>query len=86
MKTGLQKAMEQIGEDAVRKSIPQGYGIGRCSIHGAYLIAPTVEPLCPVCPSVPAPNGLSATNIEHYIDMEPVKGTNPQQQINPYGV
>jgi hypothetical protein len=83
---GLQKAIDQIGELAVRKAIPQGYGIGRCTLHGAYMVAPTQEPCCPICPATPPANGTTATDVEHYIDMQPVKGANPQQQVNPYGV
>lgn len=81
----LQKAISQIGIDAVQKSlIPLGARIGRCDMHGSYLIMPGAEPSCPLCPPTPPANGETASDVELYIDMDPIHnlGTNPQQKIN----
>lgn len=86
MKNELQKAIDQIGQDAVSKAIPVGTRIGLCDLHGAYMVNMASEMICPICPPVPKANGTDATEVEHYIDMEPVQGTNPQQKLNPYGV
>lgn len=86
MKTELQKAVDQIGMDAVRKAIPVGTKIGICDIHGAYMVHSASEMCCPICPNTPPANGTTATEVSHYIDMQPVQGTNPGQKINPYGV
>ena len=86
MKNQLQKAIDQIGKDAVSKAIPVGSRIGICDLHGAYMVNQASEMVCPICPSLPNANGTDATQVEHYIDMTPVQGTNPQQRINPMGV
>ena len=78
MKTALQKAMDQIGEEAVIKAIPAGAKLGRCDVHGAYLVMG--EACCPICPD---PNGMDATQVEHYINLREavgIDGTNPQQK------
>lgn len=81
---GLQKAIDQIGIDAVSKAIPAGSRIGMCDIHGAYMVHSNSELVCPVCPSTPPANGESATDIEHYIDIREavgIDGTNPHQKL-----
>lgn len=89
-KSGLQKAIDQIGEDAVRKSIPLGAKIGMCDLHGAYMVNIGSEMVCPICPTVPEPNGTNATDIDHYIDVkefvDPTSGINPGQKLNPLGI
>jgi len=86
--TALQQVINQIGEDTVRKSIPVGYKIGRCDLHGSYLISPYSEELCPICPINRQPaNGPTASDVSHYItineELDPTTGTNPQQKSNP---
>jgi hypothetical protein len=87
-KTVLQSVIEQIGDSIINKSIPMGARIGRCQLHGAYLILGGNEPNCPICPSLPSANGTDATEVEHYIDIN--QSINPQhnpgQLTNPYGV
>lgn len=85
-KTNLQKAIEQLGEEVVRKSVTHaGISIGFCDLHGHYGFTTTKS--CPACPSA---NGVTATEVEHYIDiadaMTGMGGTNPGQKVNPYGV
>lgn len=87
--TVVQKAIEQIGYDAVAKSLGVHH-LGFCDVHGAYVIPVqtsedhihTANDGCPLCPTNPA-NGTSATEVSHYIDMDPSHnlGTNPQQKI-----
>jgi hypothetical protein len=89
-KNGLQKAIDQIGKDAVIKAIPMGSRIGMCDLHGAYMVHSSSELCCPICPATPPANGETPTEVEHYIDLknllDPASGTNPGQKINPYGV
>lgn len=87
---GLQKAIDQVGIDAVSKAIPAGSRIGMCDIHGAYMVHSASELVCPICPVLPDANGETATDIEHYIDIQDAMtglgGTNPGQKVNPYGI
>ena len=90
MKNELQKAIEQIGYEAVRKAIPVGAKMGNCDLHGMYMMAPDATALCcPSCPNLPDPNGVTATDVEHYINikdaLDPSSGDNPGQVINPVG-
>lgn len=84
----LQKAVNQIGYDAVSKAIPLGARLGNCDIHGVYMVNSEAEICCPICPNTPPANGTTATQVEHFINVNPMQavGTNPQQKINPYGV
>ena len=86
MKNGLQKAIEQIGEASVLKSIPTGARICRCDLHGHYMVmADITQPMCPLCPATPPNNGTTATEVEHYIDIREAignDGINPQQGTN----
>ena len=79
-KTNLQKTIEQIGYNAVSKSITHaGMAIGFCDVHGHYAF--TASNTCPLCPK---PNGDTATDIEHYINLREsvgIDGTNPQQKL-----
>lgn len=68
-KNELQKAVDQIGIDAVVKAIPSGTRIGMCDMHGAYMVNSESELTCPICPAIPAPNGVTATEVELYIDI-----------------
>lgn len=86
MKNGLQKAIDQVGMDAVQKSITHsGMTLGFCDLHGHYLFSNPAT--CPLCPN---PNGASASDIEHVIDIKeaisPTAGTNPGQKLNPTGI
>jgi hypothetical protein len=82
--TPLQEAIDQIGLDAVRKSLA-GIPLGFCDLHGHYLIVNAEQPRCPLCPN---PEGVTATQVEHYINLDPAHqlGTNPQQKVNPLGI
>lgn len=66
----LQKAIDQIGFDAVRKSIPQAI-IGLCDMHGHYMSSSNTESKCPGCMATPSGmgNGVTASDVEHYIDL-----------------
>lgn len=79
-KNGMQNVMDQIGYDAVAKSITHaGMSIGFCDVHGHYGF--TTDKSCPACPSA---NGVTATDVEHYINVREVvgiDGTNPQQKL-----
>lgn len=88
--TGLQKAIDQIGMDAVIKSLGSGVALGYCDVHGHYAV-PMREstgdnelPIegCTLCPPNLA-NGTSATEVELYIDLNPEQalGTNPHQKV-----
>lgn len=92
--TALQKAVDQIGIDAVMKSLGPSVALGFCDMHGHYTMpqrtmdtpegkAPPIS--CPSCPPNPA-NGTSATDVELYIDIDPSQnlGTNPQQKVPTY--
>jgi hypothetical protein len=92
--SGLQKAIYQIGKEAVMKSLGPGVALGYCDIHGHYAMpqhtmdtpdgkAPPIG--CSICPPNPA-NGTSASDMELIIDLDPMKnlGTNPQQKITSY--
>lgn len=86
MRTVLQGVIDQIGYDAVKKSCDyRDVHIANCDLHGKYAHLPGTAVSCPLCP---APNGDSATDVEHYIDMNFVQnlGTNPQQKLNPMGI
>lgn len=78
-KNNIQHAIEQVGIDAVQKSLGT-MALGNCDVHGHYLMG--TEATCPLCP---APNGTTATQVEHFINVNPIDGTNPQQKINPLG-
>lgn len=83
--TGLQKAIDQIGIEAVRKSMGD-IAMGYCDIHGHYTYDQSAgKPDCKICPPNPA-NGTSATDVEIYIDIDPLQnlGTNPQQKVTTY--
>lgn len=80
--TQLQVAIEQVGMDAVRKSIGD-IAMGFCDVHGHYTYDMSAGgPSCQVCPPNPA-NGTSATEVELYINLDPAHnlGTNPQQKV-----
>lgn len=85
MKSTLQKAIEEIGLDAVQKSLGHSLALAYCDVHGHYAHTHAEQPNCPTCP--PA-NGTTATEVEHYISVNPLQalGTNPQQKTNPMGV
>lgn len=80
-KNALQKACDQVGKDAVEKSL--GIALKNCDVHGAY-----IGDTCPLCPKLPDANGTTATEVEHFINVNPSQqlGTNPGQKLNPYGV
>lgn len=85
-KTQLQKAIDQIGMEAVQKSITHaGISIGFCDLHGHYGF--TTDKTCPLCPSA---NGQTATEVEHFINIkeaiDPTAGINPGQKANPTAI
>ncbi len=88
MKTSLEKVISQIGLGMVLKSIPAGYTIHNCELHGRYMSAPNTKVSCSLCPATPPANGTDASTVEHYIQIDPAHnlGTNPNQKINPYGI
>ena len=79
-KSNIQRAIEQLGEETVRKSITHaGISLGFCDLHGHYAF--TGDAKCPLCPDA---NGTTATDVEHYIDVREavgIDGTNPQQKL-----
>lgn len=77
-KTGLQKAIDQLGLDAVQRYLPKGMKINNCDMHGSYLSHYTQDqPICPLCITHnPAAEGTTATEVEHYLDI--------RDGINPY--
>ena len=91
--SGLQKAIDQIGKEAVMKSLGPNVALGYCDVHGHYPLplmegGPGVEVAhvgCTICPPNPA-NGTSATDMELIIDLDPLQnlGTNPQQKVTTY--
>lgn len=83
MKNNIQNAIDQVGMDAVSKSIG-AVALHNCDVHGMYLAN---EDGCPLCPKA---NGTSATEVEHYIDIkelvDPTSGINPGQKANPTAI
>lgn len=91
--TNLQNAIDQVGYDAVAKSLAiNGVAMGFCDVHGHYALPKgSVEHAngdypdvgCQLCPPNLA-NGTSATDMELYIDLDPSHnlGTNPQQKVS----
>lgn len=70
-KNALQKAIDGIGEDCVRRYLPKGMKMCNCDMHGKYLAHYTVDnPVCPIC-AIHTGNGdgTTATQVEHYIDL-----------------
>lgn len=90
MKNALQVVVDQIGMDAVKKSVGTGFRLCYCETHGTYMCQADKEPKCPVCSQSDnvsnEANGTSATDVEHYINPGQELGTNPQQKLNPYGM
>lgn len=86
--TSLQKAINQIGLEAVKKSlVPYGNVlIGFCDVHGSYAYKDDNHGLCPLCPRLDN-QGDTAEKVEHYINVNPIQDLkNPQQKLNPHGV
>jgi len=91
--SSLQKAIDQIGMEAVMKSLGPNMALGYCDVHGHYpLPAITSKPGeeapkvgCVLCPPNLA-NGTNATVVELVINLDPDKnlGTNPQQKKTTY--
>lgn len=96
--SGIQKAIDQLGIEAVLKSIAPSAGLGFCDVHGHYMLPARTVHLgtdkgaietevagCKLCPPNLA-NGTSATEVELVIDLDPDKnlGTNPQQKKTSY--
>lgn len=91
--SSLQKAIDQIGVEAVMKSLGPNMALGYCDVHGHYPLplmtstpgtkAPEVG--CKLCPPNLA-NGTNATEVELVINLDPDKnlGTNPQQKKTTY--
>lgn len=90
MKNAIQGVVDQIGVDAVKKSVGIGFKLCTCVQHGMYLCAVDKEPVCPVCQQSDnisnEANGTSATDVEHYVNPGQELGTNPQQKLSPYGL
>lgn len=84
MKNYIQSTIEQVGLDAVVKSIGHGH-LGNCDLHGMYIVSG--DSGCPLCPSM---NGSTASEVEHYINVkqlvDPASGHNPGQVVNPTGI
>ena len=80
--TPLQEAISQVGLDAVQKSMGTALLVAYCDLHGHYAHMKGEEASCPVCPSA---NGVTATEVEHYINVQPIQGINPHQKMNPVG-
>lgn len=69
---GIQKSIEQLGEDAVLRYVPKGMKLHPCDIHGKFLAHyKDSNPLCPLC-SAPSGNGngTTASDIELFIDLK----------------
>lgn len=86
----IQKSIDQVGLEAVYKSLGHAATLGYCDVHGHYMMPKRdsrddVQPAgCELCaPNLP--NGTTATAVEHYINVTPVQGTNPHQRSNPFG-
>lgn len=90
MKNALQEVLEQVGMNAVNKSVGIGLRICNCEVHGLYACAETADPKCPTCISIPTVtnegNGESASAVSHYINPGQELGTNPHQKANPLGL
>lgn len=89
-KNAIQTVIDQIGLDSLRKSMGD-IALGNCDVHGHYtydMSAGTdICPLCPQLPNTPVGNGNTATQVEHYINANPIQSLqNPNQKLNPYGV
>lgn len=84
MKNNIQNAIDQVGYEAVAKSIGAHIQLGNCTMHGQYVQS---DIGCPLCPSA---NGDTASEVEHYINvkniLDPASGANPGQVINPTGI
>lgn len=66
----IQKAIDQIGLESISRYLPKGYKLCPCDLHGAYLTHYTAkEPLCPLCIKTGGGEGVTATQVEHYIDL-----------------
>lgn len=72
-KNNLQKAIDQVGLEAVVRYLPKGMSLHNCTMHGKYLAhytTPADKLTCPLC-NFPTQdgNGTTATEVEHYIDI-----------------
>lgn len=90
-KNSIQHAIDQIGLDAVKKSIGidshADLAMAYCDLHGNYAYLTANKPNCPTCPHLPAPNGTAATEVEHFINVNPIQDLqNPGQKTNPFAL
>lgn len=73
----IESVISQLGIDVVKSCVGE-LNIGNCEMHGHYLIGTTdgngnVQLSCPTCaPGISAGNGLTATEVDHIIDMREV--------------
>lgn len=72
-KNGLQKSIEQMGKEQVSRYLPKGMRIHTCNMHGGFVAHyKNKSPLCPLCIKEAPPtegNGITATQVELFIDM-----------------
>lgn len=84
MKNNIQTAIDQVGIEAVSKSIG-AVALGNCDLHGMYAVVGDTG--CPLCPNA---NGTTASEVEHFLDIkalyDPTSGHNPGQVANPTGI
>lgn len=92
-KNNLQKAIDQVGLEAVMKPYTPQFDLANCEMHGHYAVPKgDTSMLCPICsmPDTPhsAGNGETATEVEHYIDIKDAihsaMGVSPKLLDNPH--
>lgn len=77
LKNNLQKAIEQVGLEAIMKPYTPQFDLANCEMHGHYATPKgDTSTLCPICSMADTPhsagNGVTATEVEHYLDIKDV--------------
>lgn len=71
MKNEIQKAIDQVGQDAIQRYLPKGMKLNPCAIHGHYLTHYTDSlAVCPLCIKTGTGEGVTATQVEHWINLK----------------
>lgn len=70
-KNNLQKSIDQLSMDTVRRYLPKGMAIHPCDLHGHFLAHySNNNPTCPLCiKHDPQAEGTTASEVELYIDL-----------------
>lgn len=70
LKNNIQKSIDQIGLEGVMRYLPKGMLLMNCDMHGKYLSHySSKEHICPLCVQTGTGEGVTATEVEHLIDL-----------------